>query len=226
MKKLVLAVVLCFATTAFADTASMTLTGTGSNGSAYGVFIGPYVANINGVSTPVICDDFADESYIPESWTANVTSAANLNSGLKWGNNPTLYDQAAWLALQLSSATTVGQKDAIQYAIWAVSDPTDVSSWLSEQIGGSSFYNDSSDPNGVTYWVNLAGSQPYTDGEFPNVLIYTPNTDDPITCGSGPCSKTPPQEFLVVQTPEPSSLALLVTGMLALMLLVIRRGRA
>ena len=30
----------------------------------------------------------------------------------------------------------------------------------------------------------------------------------------------------VVQTPEPSSLALLVSGMLALMLLVIRRGRA
>ncbi len=38
-------------------------------------------------------------------------------------------------------------------------------------------------------------------------------------------SATQVQEF-IVRTPEPSSLALLVSGMLALMLLVIRRGRA
>ena len=50
---------------------NMTLTGAGSNVLA-GVYIGPYTALINGQSFNVICDDFLAETYLNESWTANV----------------------------------------------------------------------------------------------------------------------------------------------------------
>ena len=68
------ATLLFLAPSALADgTATMTLTGAGIN-SLDGVLIGPYTATINGVSTPVICDDYGDESYIPEAWTAYVSA--------------------------------------------------------------------------------------------------------------------------------------------------------
>jgi hypothetical protein len=101
---------LSLAPASFADTASMSLTGAGSNGMA-GVLIGPYTANINGVSTPVICDDYGDESYIPETWTADVTTASNTGgtrNTSKWGLTSTQQTQdyavAAYLANELLAA--------------------------------------------------------------------------------------------------------------------------
>ena len=61
--------VLCIAPSALADT-SITLTGAGNN-PVDGIYVGPYYATVNGVAnTPVICDDFADEVYLNESWGA------------------------------------------------------------------------------------------------------------------------------------------------------------
>lgn len=197
------------ASSAAADTASMTLTGVGSNGAQDGIYIGPYVATINGVSTPVICDDFADDSYINESWTANVTTPSNL-AGTKWGglsNASTLYDEAAWLTLQLLGTSNKSTAAAIQYAIWDLFDPTDVKSWLSTD---PTFYST------VLSWVATAGSaQPLSAAQLADFLIYTPNTSYPITCNGGTCANTPPQEF-IVYTPEPSTLLLLGVGLGAL----------
>ena len=67
-----------------AQTASMTLTGVGVNGVLGGVYIGPYVGTIDAVTTPLICDDFFDDSYIPESWTANVYSISDYASLQIW----------------------------------------------------------------------------------------------------------------------------------------------
>ena len=57
---------LCIAPCAFASS-SLTMTGAGNN-VMDGVYVGPYYATVNGAAnTPVICDDFADETYIGSS---------------------------------------------------------------------------------------------------------------------------------------------------------------
>jgi hypothetical protein len=203
---LVAAAVLLLAPAALADTASMYLTGPGTNGAMAGVYVGPYVATIDGVSTPIICDDYVDESFLNESWTANITTLANL-SGTKWGglsNATTLYEEAAWLTEKLMVASP-SQAPDIQFAIWAIFDPS--------AVNGLSL----ADQTTVAGLVMQAQSQSFTTSEFANVLIYTPNTTDPILCNGQACADTPPQEFMVV-TPEPGALALLLIGLSAIAL--------
>lgn len=48
-------------------------------------YVGPYTATINGVSTLIVCDDFADQNSVGESWTATVNTLATL-TGSKGGN--------------------------------------------------------------------------------------------------------------------------------------------
>ena len=70
------------------------LNGVGSGGSLDGIYTSPYQASISGItgSVSVICDDFANNSYVPEDWTANVTTLSSINLGtatpgdLKWNN--------------------------------------------------------------------------------------------------------------------------------------------
>jgi PEP-CTERM motif len=198
---LVAGAVLLFAPPALADSASMVLTGVGPNGAMAGVYVGPYVATIDGVSTPIICDDFADESYLNESWTANVTTLANL-SGTKWGglnNATTLYEEAAWLTEQLVNAPQ-SQAGDIQFAIWAIFDPS--------AIDGLS----AGDQTTVENLITQAEGETFWAGEFSNILIYTADMNDPILCNGQACANTPPQEFLV-DTPEPGALALLSLGL-------------
>jgi hypothetical protein len=59
IRKLLLAAgtVFLLAACASADTVNMHMVGAGPT-SLGGAFIGPYTATINGVSTPVTCDDF------------------------------------------------------------------------------------------------------------------------------------------------------------------------
>ncbi len=203
--------VLTLAPSVSADTtASMTLT-SGGNNSLNGVLIGPYTATINGTSTPVICDDYADESYIPESWTANVSSLSNLSKT----NNPgqtTLYDEVAYLTLELLSAPKNSLQAAeIQYAIWDVFDTqafTDLKNFSVTDYNAANAY--------------LLGAQnnysSLTAGQLAGFVIYTPNTNYPITCGKGACANTPPQEF-IVYTPEPSTVLLFGLGLSSLFLL-------
>jgi hypothetical protein len=196
--------VLLFAPMALADTASMYLTSPGTNGALGGVYVGPYVAQINGVTTPVICDDYVDESFINESWTANVTTLSNL-SGTKWGglaDATTLYEEAAWLTEKLVTASSSDAAD-IQYAIWAIFDPS--------AINGLS----SGDQTTIQTLIMDAQNQTYWAGEFNNILIYTANTNDPILCNGQACANTPPQEFLV-DTPEPGAFALVLIGLSAI----------
>jgi hypothetical protein len=204
--------VLFLAPTALADTASMLLTGAGNNGLLGGVDVGPYTIEINGVSTSVVCDDYDDESYINETWTANVTTLDSLG-GTKWvdlGNSTNLYQDAAWLSLQLLSAGP-GQAGDIQFAIWTLFDPNA----LNQLSAG--------DQANVWLWINDAQGQTFWSGEFANILIYTPNTSDPIRCDGNYCANTPPQEFIVA-TPEPSGFALMLTGLLAVAIAIRRKS--
>jgi hypothetical protein len=169
---------------------NINLTGAGNN-VMDGVYVGPYNATVNGTSTQIICDDFVDESYVGESWTANVTTLSNLN-GTKWGgmaNATTLYDEAAWLATQMLSPTYSGnatQVGYLAYALWAVFQPSAVESWLGANSAAW---------QAVQGWLNSAEAQHFTNGEFANFFLYTPNMNDPITCNGGSCPTAPPQEF-------------------------------
>lgn len=57
-----------------------------------GVYTSPYYGGLTSTANlPIICDDFSDNSYVPEEWTAYVTSLSQIpTSGddtiLKWGS--------------------------------------------------------------------------------------------------------------------------------------------
>lgn len=212
----------------FAAPATLTLTGPGNNGVLANIYVGPYVATINGVSTQVICDDFYDATYLNESWTANVSSVSNLSNPKFGGAAQTQYDEVAYLSQQLLNPSVTCPKTAncagdIQFAIWQVFDSTG---------SGQPFsYLSGNDLSNAQYWLNQAQSQHYTSGEFSNFLVYTPTGAAP-TCNGGPCASAPPQEFITdpppVRTPEPPELALLgvdLGGVGALVLFFRRRGR-
>lgn len=217
-----LVAILGFATSSFAaQMATMTLTGVGTNGALGGAYIGPYVGTINTVTTPLICDDFFDDSYIPESWTADVYSISNFASDFGNSTSPsalTGYEEVAWLSQQLTDqssgqatylACPVGDNCAgdIQYAIWAVFDPAALG-----EIGGTDLKN-------ANAWLSAAQSQ-YSTGNYSNVSIYTPDSHYSVTCGGASCPSAPPQEFIVVRTPEPPVLAVLGIDLSAIGVLI------
>lgn len=180
---------------------NFTLTSTGINNIYDNIFTSPYGASINTVPTAVICDDFADDVFVGENWLVTSSTVANLASNVKWAgvaNEQQLYNAAASLAETLNAGNT----DVVSYAIWAVFDPTDVYSYLgaANPILGS-----------VQSLVSAAETATYTPGEFADVSVYTavPGSQIPVIDG-------PPQEFLVVHTPEPSSVSSLAGDFLGL----------
>ena len=142
---------LCLSPFAFADDpVNLTLV----NGGPYtmdGVYVGPYNFTQNGQSAQLICDDFKDEVYPGESWTATVTSVSSINnnttglmfSGQTAGGLNLLgatgsfvqgYEAMAYLAGQMlaisgnpQNATQVGY---LAYAIWAIFEGGNVKSYL------------------------------------------------------------------------------------------------
>src|ERR1700760_3851774 len=80
--------------------------------------IGPYIANVGGVTDFVYCDDATHEVYPNETWTATVTTLSALvalgnskvatDSSVMWRSLPsavTLYEEAAWLVNQFPTHT-------------------------------------------------------------------------------------------------------------------------
>jgi hypothetical protein len=136
-----------------AQNVTFNLTNVGSGDpSLDNIYTSPYTGNINGGATiPVICDDFADESFIPEEWTALASSlsptSTSVNGNLKWGTSnvvdgtaPTIgsvnefswdltqtqaYDVAAILSIDILNSTqgSMAQQD-LSYALWGLFDPT------------------------------------------------------------------------------------------------------
>jgi len=221
---------------AYADgtTASMVFgTVNGAQDGQY--YVSPYYGTMNGAPVTLFCDDINNEVTWNQGWTANVTSLAsgvftntrygnpNVNNGATTGlsSNPyitngsaqMLYGEAAWLVTQFASNPS--DYVTLQHALWDLMTP---------YAESTTFTNGDADNKSVGDWLALAGNG-YTsinpaDFEVLTNIGCTPGTNTPCLAYSGQV-----QEF-IVETPEPSSLALLVTGMLALMLLVIRRGRA
>ncbi|MDE3179666.1 MAG: hypothetical protein KGM47_08395 [Acidobacteriota bacterium] len=186
---------------------------TGTNVLA-GVYVGAYEATINGVPTPVICDDYSDESYVPESWTANSSAFSDLSS-TKWAaaypaNYGALYNEAAWLIEQMINPVNSSQLGEIQYAIWGLFNHSAITDLTS--------YN-AQDGAIAQGWLNNAQGQAPSDSS--SFTVYTPFIPPAPTCYSGAgqavqCASSPPQEFITYNASEPPFLAMLGADLLLL----------
>jgi hypothetical protein len=223
----------CIAIGAFGQTTtSFTLTNV-SGPSLGGVYTSPYIAAIGNpaVTTTVICDDFLDDTYFNESWTAFVTNLSQLdspatpNTTVLWGQSGSVatatydtsgnsiatslsqadaYITAALLAeelLPLSPSSQAAQD--LSFAMWGLFDPAALNSLSGADLTNAQKY--------ITNAVSQASL--YTLADFSNVTIYTYDPPPPggtgvtPTCGiNTPCpGPPPPQEFIAVSMAEPSS---------------------
>jgi hypothetical protein len=214
---IVLAATLSFASSANADTVSVTLTGV-SGGVQGNVYTSPYYATVGPTANvPIVCDDYSHEVYMGESWIASVSTFANL-SNTRFGNlvsAPQLYDEAAYLFNELSQVPS--QVGNISFALWAIFDPSDVTTSAGWTTGGNAI-----NPTSAAGWLANAQGQTYTAGEFSNFEILTPCTQTPQGCVIS-TSSTSPQEYLV-RTPEPSTMLLLGIGLIAVWMLKSRKN--
>jgi len=205
---------LAAATIASADGVTRLTLNNGGSDIMGGVFVGPYNFTSNGQSLQLICDDFYNNVYSGESWTATTTTLSNL-SGVMFAGSTTQYQEAAYLVGLLYANIGDPQKvGEIQWAIWAIFDTQ-----LLTQAGPKYGLTDTQVGYMDSYYADaLACGSPGTCS-YPNVTLYTPQLGSQVPYGDGQ-----PQEYIGV--PEPGTLVLLVAGLLALMLLVIRRSHA
>jgi len=224
------------------STAAFALNSAGSGANLAGVYTSPYTGTINGGPTiNVICDDFADDSYVPESWTAYVTPMSSLTSGtadtyLKWlntaGSTITVdgqvlnqaeaYAVAAVLSVDIveSASGSQAQKD-YSFALWGLFDPTGTpgNPGAFTQLAN---YGDTTDENNAKAYLNgavlLVASGVNAAQVAVDVNAVTIYSFDPVTapsCGGSACPTAPPQEFLTVSMVEPPSPALLGLDLLS-----------
>ena len=226
--------VLCIAPWALAQNVDLTSAG---NHVYDGIYMSPYYATVNGVpNTPIVCDDFADNSYLNTPFTANVQSFSSLSSSLAntaWGGAPgvtlKLYEEAAWLTMSLlkQASGSTGQVN-YSFAVWATFDPTGVVAWLSKYgdtatcnaIFGAG--NNCLSTNVTGGLLGAAQNNTYNIGQFSNFVLITPMVGGK-TCTAGSC---PEQEFLQMVPEGGGALAyLLLAGMCCLGALFVRSRR-
>lgn len=205
---------------------NVTLTSAGNN-VADGIYVSPYYATVNGATnTPIVCDDFKDNSFLNTSWSGSITSFSSLSSSnipTAWGAalgvsgaTFTLYEEAAWLTLTLlqQHSGSAGQVD-YSYAVWAVFDPSGVVSWLKaygDTATCNAIFGNGNNCLSTNVTGGLLGGVPssYSTGEFANVLIITPTVSGK-TCTAGGC---PEQEFIELVPEGGAALAYLLLASL------------
>jgi hypothetical protein len=196
---------------AYADgPVTMVFTGVnGANDTQY--YVSPYYGTMNGQTVTLFCDDILNEVTFGQTWQANVTNLAtaiigNDFSQTRYGSvagsavlgNPMLaYEEAAWLTTKFAS--NPNDLVNLQYALWDIMNPN------SRGVGNLDVQN--------LLWL---ASQNYGTINLSNFEIVT---------NVGPLSLTGQVQEFIVQTPEPGTLALLICGLLAVCVRLMRRGQ-
>jgi hypothetical protein len=217
-----LLVVVMFGTAAYshADTVNLTLVNVspGYNDGSYYTY--PYNFKIGDadILTPLLCDDFLDDVYIGESWTATVSNintivangqmgpAAGSLAGIAGQDKLKAYLEAAYLYNKLYTSLDATNSVNINHAIWALFSATPYNNATSQALFDEANAN-----------TNEFGDT----SVFSDIVFYTPVGG---VTPNGAAVPGRPQEF-IGKVPEVSSLALLGFGLLGLGGLARRKQR-
>jgi hypothetical protein len=171
------------------------------------IYVGPYSINVTGGGTvQLVCDDYVTETSLSEVWKANVLPWSQVSQA-EFYNTAGLQGYEAVASLtemmfaNLNNPTLVTE---IHYAIWAIFTPS-ASTSAGFDAEALQLYNTAL----AQYNTPLLQSSHFSDFNF--ITIYDP------------APGYTAQEFL--GTPEPASMMLFGTGLLAIGA-AIRRRRA
>jgi len=182
---------------------------------SHGYYVGPYGGSSPGLpNLDLFCVDFLNGVSLNDTWTARFTSLADLMGGTpgalggtRFGQrylgdpgaypDPVVrYQKAAWLAMQFEDAST-GSWGGIHQAIW--NQFTSSPSWT--DAGGSTW----------RYRANAAAG----DGSFNNINWQYWYVVTDVRTGDVKPAYGGKQEYLTYVTPEPETLFLMATGLVA-----------
>ena len=173
----------------------------GDNG--YG--IGPYGGTLNGESASFYCVDFKHDIVGNTGWTAAPTSlisSSSLSSTATLLNNPKLYTEMAWMITQMMGTTNQKLQAEYQWTIWSLT--------------GASYDPYASYSTGI-----IANAQAAVSGGWfaHGWEILTPVSGTGYPNQPGYYG----QEFMILATPEPSSILLLLAGLGVFTFVAIRK---